>query len=71
LEQNNFFYLLIFSNGSEYSASVYQKINHKLETGISVAWSSTKDETRLGLGCVYKLDNDSYLRVIIQFIAKY
>ena len=57
------FVLKILSNGSDYSASVYQNINHKLKTGISVAWSSTKDETSLGLGCIYKLDNDSCLRV--------
>ncbi|XP_015795738.1 voltage-dependent anion-selective channel protein 2 [Tetranychus urticae] len=46
----------------EASSTVYQRVNDKLESGISLAWSSDKNSTQFGLGCIYKLDSDTSLK---------
>lgn len=49
-------------DGQEFSCSIYQKLNHELETGVNVAWSSTSNITKFGLGCHYRLDETSAIR---------
>lgn len=49
-------------DGQEFNCSIYQKLNHQLETGINVAWSSGSNVTKFGLGCHYKMDKDSAIR---------
>jgi len=53
------------NDGQEFSGSVYQRVNDSLESGINLAWTSGNNTTRFGLGCIYKLDNDSSLRAKI------
>ncbi|RWS12547.1 voltage-dependent anion-selective channel-like protein [Dinothrombium tinctorium] len=50
------------NDGQEFTGSVYQRVNEKLESGIQMAWSSANNTTRFGLGCVYKFDDDTSLR---------
>jgi len=50
------------NDGQEFTGSVYQKVNDRLESGINLAWTSGSNTTRFGLGCIYKLDDDSSLR---------
>ncbi|XP_053205173.1 voltage-dependent anion-selective channel protein 2-like [Panonychus citri] len=50
------------ADGKEASSTVYQRVNDKLETGISLAWSTDSNATRFGLGCIYKLDNDTSVK---------
>lgn len=50
------------NDGQEFAGSVYQKVNDKLESGVHLAWTSSSNTTRFGLGCVYKLDSASSLR---------
>lgn len=47
----------------EFSGSVYQRVNDRLESGINLGWTAGNNVTRFGLGCLYKLDKDSSLRV--------
>jgi voltage-dependent anion channel protein 2 len=55
--------LLISNDGQEFTGSVYQKVNSQLESGINLAWTSGNNTTRFGLGCIYKLDSDSTVKV--------
>jgi hypothetical protein len=58
--------LLVYRNdGQEFTGSVYQKVNSQLESGINLAWTSGNNTTRFGLGCIYKLDSDSSIKVCI------
>jgi len=50
------------NDGQEFCGSIYQKANGRLETGISLAWTASNNQTRFGLGCIYKLDSASTLR---------
>jgi len=50
------------NDGQEFSGSVYQRVNDRLESGINLGWTSGNNVTRFGLGCIYKLDRDSSLR---------
>lgn len=43
-------------DGQEFDCSIYQKLNKSLESGMNVAWSSSKNTTKIGLGCHYKID---------------
>ncbi|KFM64129.1 Voltage-dependent anion-selective channel protein 2, partial [Stegodyphus mimosarum] len=49
-------------DGQEFGGCMYQKVNDKLESGMTLSWTAGTNETRFGLGCVYKLDEDSSLR---------
>ncbi len=54
----------MYSNdGQEFTGSVYQRVNPQLESGINLAWTSGNNTTRFGLGCIYKLDSDSSIKV--------
>jgi outer membrane usher protein FimD/PapC len=43
-------------NTNEVTGSLYQKVNPKLETGVTLAWKSDANATKFNLGAVYKLD---------------
>lgn len=54
----------VFSNdGQEFAGSIYQRVNDRLESGVNLAWTASNNATRFGLGCVYKVDSSSSLRV--------
>jgi voltage-dependent anion channel protein 2 len=50
------------NDGQEFAGSIYQRVNDRLESGVSLAWTSSNNATRFGLGCIYKLDSASTLR---------
>jgi len=50
------------NDGQEFTGSVYQRVNERLESGINIAWTLGNNTTRFGLGCIYKLDHDSTIR---------
>ena len=50
------------NDGQEFAGSIYQKVNPNLESGVHMAWVASSNATRFGIGCVYKLDDDSTLR---------
>ncbi|KAF7284095.1 hypothetical protein GWI33_022556 [Rhynchophorus ferrugineus] len=49
-------------DGQEFGGSIYQKINPKLETGITLNWSSGSSNTKFGIGAKYDLDKDASVR---------
>ncbi|XP_043952574.1 voltage-dependent anion-selective channel protein 2-like isoform X2 [Gambusia affinis] len=49
------------NEGSEYSGSIYQKIDDKLETAITLAWTAGSNNTRFGVAGKYMLDKDTAL----------
>jgi hypothetical protein len=56
------------NDGQEFTGSVYQKVNPQLESGINLAWTSGNNTTRFGLGCIYKLDSDSSIKVCLEYL---
>jgi voltage-dependent anion channel protein 2 len=57
--------LIIHTNvddGQKFAGSIYQKVNSQLESGVHMAWAASSNVTTFGLGCVYKLDDNSTLR---------
>ncbi|XP_074599952.1 voltage-dependent anion-selective channel-like [Brevipalpus obovatus] len=44
---------------TDFSGSVYQKVNDSLQSGVSFGWSSKSNETQLAVGCIYKIDDSS------------
>ena len=51
-----------YSNENEITGSIYQKLNPKLETGITLGWNSGSNVSKFNLGCIYKLDCCSSVR---------
>ncbi|XP_054916584.1 voltage-dependent anion-selective channel protein 2-like [Poeciliopsis prolifica] len=49
------------NEGSEFSGSIYQKVNDKLETAITLAWTAGSNNTRFGVASKYMLDKDTAL----------
>lgn len=50
------------NDGQVFGGSVFQKVNPRLETGINLGWTSTKNETSFGIGCKYELDKHACVR---------
>jgi len=50
------------TDGQEFGGCMYQKVNDKLESGMTLSWTAGTNETRFGLGCNYKIDDDSSFR---------
>lgn len=50
------------TDGQEFGGCMYQKVNDKLESGMTLTWIAGTNETKFGLGCVYKLDDDTSIR---------
>ncbi|XP_017774636.1 PREDICTED: voltage-dependent anion-selective channel-like [Nicrophorus vespilloides] len=52
-------------DGQEFGGSIYQRVSSKLETGIQLAWSTSGNNTRFGIGAKYDLDRDASIRAKI------
>jgi len=50
------------NDGTEFTGSVFQKVNSRLETAIEINWTSGSNETRFGFGAKYCPDKDSTIR---------
>jgi len=50
------------NDGSEFTGSVYQKVNDKLEAGINLNWASGTSCTRFGVAGKYAVDKDTTFR---------
>lgn len=50
------------NDGQEFAGSIYQKIDRRLVTAISMAWSPRSNNTLFGIGCKYILDRDTSIR---------
>ncbi len=44
------------NDGQVFGGSVYQKVNHQLETGITMGWTASSNATNFGIGCKYAMD---------------
>lgn len=40
-----------------FGGSVYHRVNHNLESSISLGWTSTSNTTTFGIGAKYALDS--------------
>uniref|UniRef100_A0A087Y464 Non-selective voltage-gated ion channel VDAC3 n=3 Tax=Poecilia TaxID=8080 RepID=A0A087Y464_POEFO len=49
------------NDGSEFGASIYQKVNRNLEAAVNLAWTAGSNNTRFGIGTKYHLHKDSSL----------
>lgn len=58
------------SDGKNFFGSIYQKLNPKLETGMSF---SLQDQALplFSLGCLYSLDQDTQIKVCVSFFLLY
>ncbi|XP_054895802.1 voltage-dependent anion-selective channel protein 3 isoform X2 [Poeciliopsis prolifica] len=50
-----------FNDGTEFGASVYQKVNMNLEAAVNLAWTVGSNNTRFGIATKYQLDNNASL----------
>ena len=50
------------TNGTEFGGSVFQKISPRLETGVSLGWSSANSASKFGIGAKYVLDGGASVR---------
>ena len=50
------------NDGKVFGGSVFQKVNSKLETGVNLGWTASKNETTFGVGCKYELDKNATVR---------
>lgn len=50
------------NDGQVFGASVFQKVNRNLETGINLGWTSSSNATNFGIGAKYILDRDTSIR---------
>lgn len=51
------------NNGSDFGGSIYQKVNDKLETAVTLAWTSGNSGTRFGIAAKYQLDPSASISV--------
>lgn len=56
--------VLFSSQRTDFTASVYQKVNESLQSGVTFGWSTASNETHLALGCMYKVDDSFSWKVI-------
>lgn len=56
---------------SDFTGSVYQKVNESLQSGVSFGWSVSNNETHLALGCIYKIDDSSSWKVNLESLTSY
>ena len=59
------------NEGSDFSGSIYQKVNDSLETAINVGWASTTNTTRFALGAKYVLDSDATLNAKVSNTSQF
>jgi len=53
---------LSVNDGSEFMGSLYHKVNDKLDTGVSLNWTSGTNVTRFGVAAKYSVDKDTTFR---------
>ena len=53
------------TNGSDFGGSVFQKLSPKLETGVTLGWSSANSNTKFGIGAKYLLEDGAVVRAKI------
>merc|ERR1712096_537314 len=53
------------TNGTDFGGSVFQKVSPKLETGVSLGWSSASSSTSFGIGAKYLLEDGAAVRAKI------
>lgn len=58
------------NDGTEFSGSVYQKVNSNLETAVTLAWTAGSNNTRFGVGAKYQLDKNSSLSASADLISE-
>uniref|UniRef100_A0A8C5KF78 Non-selective voltage-gated ion channel VDAC1 n=1 Tax=Jaculus jaculus TaxID=51337 RepID=A0A8C5KF78_JACJA len=44
------------NEGTEFGGSIYQKVNKKLETAVTLAWTAGNSNTRFGIAAKYQID---------------
>lgn len=49
------------NDGAEFGGSIYQKVNDKVETAVSLAWTAGSNNTRFGIATKYQIDQDAYV----------
>ncbi|XP_048884314.1 voltage-dependent anion-selective channel protein 1-like isoform X1 [Brienomyrus brachyistius] len=45
------------NDGTEFGGSIYQKVNERLETAISLAWTAGNSNTHFGIAAKYQIDD--------------
>lgn len=50
------------NDGAIFGASMYQKVNPNLETGVNLGWTASSNTTSFGVGLKYVLDNQASIR---------
>lgn len=50
------------NNGEEFSGSIYQRCNDKLDVAVQLSWTSDGNNTTFGIGSKYALDQDAAVR---------
>jgi len=50
------------TNGTDFGGSVFQKLSPKLETGVTLGWSSAGSATKFGIGAKYALEDGAVVR---------
>lgn len=58
------------NDGTEVGGSLYQKVNDKLELGVSLSWSSENNVTRFALASKYALDRDSAFQAKVNNLSQ-
>lgn len=51
------------NDGSDFTGSVFQKVNNQLEAGVQLNWTAGSNATKFGLAAKYTPDKDSTIRV--------
>jgi voltage-dependent anion channel protein 2 len=50
------------NNGEEFVGSIFQRCSDKLDSALQLSWSSGGNNTKLGIGAKYMLEEDVFLR---------
>ena len=51
------------NGGTEFSGSIYQKVNNKVETSVNLARTSGSNNTQFGIAAKYQLDEKTSIGV--------
>uniref|UniRef100_A0A0A9YBY0 Voltage-dependent anion-selective channel n=1 Tax=Lygus hesperus TaxID=30085 RepID=A0A0A9YBY0_LYGHE len=52
----------VINKGTDFTGSIYHKVNDKLELGVFITWSADINVSESGVGCKYMVDADTALR---------
>lgn len=59
------------NDGSEFQASVFQKVNSRLETAVQMNWTVGSNDVKFGFGAKYSPDRDSTIRAKINNLSQF